>query len=265
MVQASKTASFPHALGFRTGTTSVHTSRTMMLKELTLVLANTSPDASAIAYYVAIIEDNSLGKRTRTTRQRTAKRLAELYALNPSCTIFRLLRHFWPTDPASQPMLAFLAATTRDPLLRDTMPFILSIPVDRVVLPHLIVAYLHERFPGRFQASTTLATAQRLASTWGQAGYLRGKVKKQRVKPYVTPIVTAFALVLGYLCGLRSRRLLDCLWLSCLDRSVSEVMDLISEASKQGWLTFKAAGAVVEITFPGLLTPSEEQAAYESD
>src|SRR5262249_43660644 len=155
-----------------------------------------SPDASAVTYYATIVEHNTLGKRTRTTRQRTATRLTELYALNPSCPIFRLLRHFWPTDPASQPMLALLAAMTRDPLLRDTMPCILSLPVDQMVLPPLIVAYLHERFPGRFQASTTLATAQRLASTWGQAGYLRGKVKKQRVKPHVTPIVTAFALVL---------------------------------------------------------------------
>jgi hypothetical protein len=235
----------------------------MMLKELALVLENTNRDSSAVAYYVAIVEHNSLGKRTRTTRQRTVKRLTELYALNPSCTVFRLLRHFWSADPASQPMLALLAATTRDPLLRDTMPFILSIPVSRIVLPPLIVAYLHERFPGRFQASTTLATAQRLASTWGQAGYLRGKVKKQRVKPHVTPIVTAFALVLGYLCGLRNQRLLDCPWISFLDRSLSEVMDLTSEASKQGWLTYKAAGAVVEITFPGLLTPNEERAAYE--
>lgn len=264
-MQASKTASFPHALGFRTGVTSVHTSRTMMLKELALVLENTSPDSSAVAYYVAIVDNNSLGKRTRTTRQRTAKRLAELYALNPSCTVFRLLRHFWFTDPSSQPMLALLAATTRDPLLRETMPFILSIPVNRMVPPPLIAAYLHERFPGRFQASTTLATAQRLASTWGQAGYLRGKVKKQRVKPHVTPIVTAFALVLGYLCGLRSQRLLDCLWISFLDRSLSELMDLTSEASKQGWLTYKAAGAVVEFTFPGLLTPYEERVAYEPD
>jgi len=90
-------------------------------------------------------------------------------------------------------------------------------------------------------------------------------VKKQRVKPHVTPIVTAFALVLGYLCGWRGQRLLDCLWVSFLDRSLSELMDLTSEASKQGWLTYKAAGAVVEITFPGLLTPYEERAAYEPD
>ena len=110
-----------------------------------------------------------------------------------------------------------------------------------------------------------MATAQRLASTWGQAGYLRSKVKKQRVKPHVTPIVTAFALVLGYLCGLRNTRLLDCLWTHFLDRPLSEVIDLTSEASKQGWLTYKATGAVVEITFPGLLTPYEERAAYEPD
>ena len=260
---ASKTASLLQALGFRTGATSVHTSRTMMLQDLSLMLESTSPDSSPGAYYAAIVEQNVLGKRTRTTRQRTAKRLTELYALDPGCAVFRLLRHFWSTDPASQPMLAFLAATTRDPLLRDTMPFLLVIPVGRIVPPTLIAAHLYERFPGRFQASTTLATAQRLASTWGQAGYLHGKAKKQRVKLPVTPMVTAFALVLGYLCGLRNTRLLECLWAHFLDRSLSELMDLTSEASKQGWLTYKAAGSVVEITFPDLLIPSEERAPYE--
>ena len=39
--------------------------------------------------------------------------------------------------------------------------------------------------------------------------------------------------------------------------------DLVIEASRQGWLNYKAAGSVVEITFPGLLTPQEEKAAYE--
>jgi hypothetical protein len=235
----------------------------MMLKELALVLENTGPGSPTASYYSAIVEDNILGKRTRTTRQRTAKRLVELYALDPGCTVFRLLRHFWSTDSASQPMLTLLAATARDPLRRDIMPFILSIPVHRIVSPSLIAAHLQERFPSRFQSSTALATAQRLASTWGQAGYLCGKVKKQRVKPYVTPIVAAFALVLGYLCGLRSKRLFDCLWVTCLDQPLSELMDLVSEASKQGWLTYKAAGAISEIAFPGLLTPYEERVAYE--
>jgi hypothetical protein len=261
----SKTACFPDGLGFRDGAASVHTSRTMMLEELSLLLERVSPAAPAAAYGSAIVEDNVCGKPTQTTRQRTAKRLTELYALNPSTTVFRLLRHLWPADPASRPMLAFLAATARDPLLRETTPFIQGIPLDKPVTPNEIAEHLGKRFPGRFQESTALATAQRLASTWTQAGYLRGKVNKRRAKPHVTPIVAAFALVLGYLCGLRGRLLLDSVWTRFLDRSPAELADLAAEASKQGWLTYKAAGAVVEVTFPGLLTPDEERIAREQD
>jgi hypothetical protein len=43
------------------------------------------------------------------------------------------------------------------------------------------------------------------------------------------------------------------------------VVDLATEASKQGWLRLKAAGSVVEITFPGLLKPAEERLAHEPD
>ena len=116
----SKVKSLTGKLGFREGNTSVHTSRTMMLNELSLVLAKVSPNAKADEYLAAIIEDNALGKRTRTTRQRTAKRLTELYCLDPTCSLFRLLRHFWSADQAARPMLAFLTAAARDPLLRET-------------------------------------------------------------------------------------------------------------------------------------------------
>jgi hypothetical protein len=133
------------------------------------------------------------------------------------------------------------------------------------VTPEQIAAHLDEKYPRRFQASTALATAQRLASTWAQAGYLRGKVNKRRTKPHVTPIIAAFALVLGYLCGLRGKLLLGSVWTCFLDRSPAELADLAAEASKQGWLTYRAAGAVVEVTFPGLLKPEEERAAREQD
>ena len=118
MVADSKTAKLPVALGFREGATSVHASRTMMLGELSLLLEKVSPNRKADSYVSAIVEENALGKPTQTTRQRTAKRLEELYSLDPNCTLFRLMRHFWPEDQASRPMLAFLAAAARDPLLR---------------------------------------------------------------------------------------------------------------------------------------------------
>jgi hypothetical protein len=55
------------------------------------------------------------------------------------------------------------------------------------------------------------------------------------------------------------------IWTRLLDRSPVELTDLVIEASRQGWLNYKAAGNVVEITFPGLLTAQEEKAAYEQD
>jgi hypothetical protein len=237
----------------------------MMLDELSLLMEQVQADAPLADYRKAVVEENVVGKATQTTRQRTVKRLEELYALDPSRPVFRLLRRFWEADKDGRPMLAFLAAAARDPLLRDVTPWLLEVAQDEVVAPAAIAEQLNRQFPSRFQASTALATGQRLASTWAQAGLLRGKVVKRRGRPRVTPANVAFALVLGYLCGLRGKLLLDCRWTRLLDRAPGEVADLAAEASKQGWLSYKAAGAVVDITFPGLLAPWEEQASHEPD
>jgi hypothetical protein len=237
----------------------------MMLQELTLVLNHVSANATSAIYRQAIIDDNVLGKPTRTTRQRSAKRLAELYALDPGCTLFRLLRHLWPAHPPTQPMLAFLLASARDPLLREATPFVVGIKLDEIVTADMIGEHLAHQYPRRFRPTTLHSTAQNLASSWTQAGYLRGKVKKIRVKPSVSPVVVSYAALLGYLCGLRGKLLLDSPWTRLLDRSPAEIAELTQEASKQGWLRYKSAGSVVEIAFPGLLRPREEKAAYEPD
>jgi hypothetical protein len=237
----------------------------MMLAELSLLLDKVGADAAGDAYLDAINTENVLGKPTRTTRRLTAKNLNQLYALDPGCTLFRLLRYFWPADRSSRPMLAFLAAAARDSLVRETTPFIQGVAVGEPVTSEQIAKYLTDNYPARFKASTALATAQRLASSWTQAGFLQGKAKKKRTRPVVTPVVAAFAVLLGYLCGLRGKRLLESAWTSLLDQSPAEVSDFVSEASRQGWLTYKAGGMVVEITFPGLLKPQEERAAHESD
>ncbi len=265
LVAETKKARLPESLGFREGTSSVHTSRTMMLGELSIVLAHVAPNAKLEEYFAAVVEQNVLGKPTQTTRKRSVQRLVELYSLNHNCPVFRLLRHFWATDAAARPMLAFLAASARDPLLRDTTPFVIAIPVGAAVSPKDVAQHMEQKFPARFKPTTLKSTAQNLASSWTQAGYLSGKVNKERCRPVVTPVVTTFALLLGYLCGHRGKLLLDTVWTRFLDRKSSEITDLATEASRQGWLTFKSAGSVVEITFPGLLKPQEEKASYESN
>lgn len=249
----------PEANGFRCGTVSTHTSRTMMFDELSAVLDRVSASEPAARYVDAIVTENALGKKTQTTRKRTAQRLSELYALDPQCPLFRHLRRFWAADPGSRPVLACLTAAARDPLLREATPFVLSIPHGEPVTPALIANHLAVQYPGRFGPKTLLATAQRLASSWGQAGYLRGKVKKTRSRLAATPAAAAYAVLLGYLSGTRGRALLDTQWIALLDRTPSEARELVAEAGRSGWVSYRAGGGVVEVSFPGVVTPQEER------
>ena len=236
-----------------------------MLAELGLVLDHVEKFAKVEEYKAAIIDDNILGKPTQATRRRTAERLIELYALAPKCSVFRLLRHFWNADILARPLLAYLAAAARDPVLRGATPFVLALPFGSALSPSQTVSYLEEIYPKRFRESTGLATAQRLGSSWTHAGYLKGKVNKKRGRTVVSPVSVAFSFVLGYLGGCRGKMLLDTVWTRMLDRTPPEISALAHEASSQGWLSYKAAGSIVEITFPGLLTTQEEKASHEPD
>lgn len=264
LADARKTK-LPDALGFREGISSVHTSRTMMFADLSLVLEHVEKNAKADEYLAAVVGHNVLGKPTQTTRKRSAQRLVELYSLDQNRPVFRLLRHFWAADASARPMLTYLAAAARDPLLRDATPFVVAIPVNAVLNASQVASHLKDKYPARFKPTTLMSTAQNLASSWTQAGYLTGKVNKKRTRPIVTPVLVTYALLLGYLCGSRGKMLLDTIWTRMLDRTPAEIADLATDASKQGWMNYKAAGSVVEITFPGLLTPQEEKASYEPD
>jgi hypothetical protein len=83
-----------------------------------------------------------------------------------------------------------------------------------------------------------------------------------RTRPLVTTAVTAYALALGYLCGLHGQVLIESAWARFLDAPHDQVIRLAQEASKRGWLDFKGAGNVFEINFPQLLTPKEIQVSH---
>jgi hypothetical protein len=152
-------------LGFCSGPGSVHASRTVMLKELGLLLEGTTSDAPASRYREAIVEDNLLGKTTRSSRLKTAKYLVALYGLDPNCALFRLLRYLWDLDQAGRPMLAFLAASARDSLLREFTDFVLTVPRGQAVSASEIAQALGERYPARFRPTTLHSTARNLASS----------------------------------------------------------------------------------------------------
>lgn len=251
--------------GFKAGRSGAHAARTMMLAELTTVLAAAGNKTTREDYQALIVEDNMLGKRTTSNRWLTARHLADLYALDPAVTVFRLLHKFWDADPAARPMLALLCASARDALLRLSAPKVLAIkPGDAITSDDFVQLFSHE-LPGRFSDSTKLSLAQNVASTWAQAGYFAGKRTKVRTRPAVTPAVAAYALALGYLCGLRGQLLIESFWARLLDVPRDQVIRLAQEASRRGWLDFKGTGNIFDLTFRQLLTPTEIKSSHGPD
>jgi len=249
-------------LGFKAGSGGAHSSRTMMLADLTALLSSAPAEAKRDDFNKRIVEENCLGKKTTSNRWLTARHLADLYGLDQGVTVFRLLRVFWSADVAARPMLALLCANARDALLRLSAKKVLDTKTGETITSADFVNFFNHELPGRFSEAMTTSLAQNVGATWTHAGFFKGKITKTRTRPVVTPAVAAYALGLGYLCGLRGQVLLESFWARLLDIPREQVIGLAQEAAKRGWLDFKSAGNIFEINFHQLLTPREIQLSH---
>src|SRR5262245_32747951 len=75
---------FPEQFGFRSGLKGTHTSRTIMLAELTALLDARDERTTKEGYRKAILDENVLGKRTAATRGLMAQRLSARFHRVPS-------------------------------------------------------------------------------------------------------------------------------------------------------------------------------------
>ncbi len=249
-------------LGFKFGDKGTHTSRTMMLDELSALLRQCRADASRGDYVRALVEENCLGKHTLSTRKLSLQRLTELYGLDPALPLFRLLRVFWDADEKSHPQLALLAALARDPLLRATVPVVLNMkPGDEIARQQMTDA-LAQAVAGRLNDATLDKVVRNTASSWTQSGHLEGRGRKRRVRITPTAASTAFALLLGFLLGKRARNLFETVFSRALDRDPDELMFLAMEAKRLGFLDIKSGGGLTVISFDGILNEQEKQLSY---
>jgi len=95
------------------------------------------------------------------------------------------------------------------------------------------------------------------SSSWTQSGHLTGRVRKYRQKVSPTPIVTVYALVLGYILGARGTGLFNTLWAKVLDTPSEELISLATKAKHLGFLDLSQAGGVLEVSFERILTEDE--------
>jgi hypothetical protein len=253
------------AFGFRDGDRGTHTSRTIMLAELRHLLSAKPATTSKEGYWNSIIAENVLGKRTGSTRRLSAQRLSELYGLVIAIPLFRVFRTLWDIDDVSRPLLAFLCAYARDPLLRLTTPAVLPLNQGEAVGTADIEAVLIKEVRDRLNPSIRNKVARNAGSSWTQSGHLIGRARKIRSRAAATPVNAAYALFLAYLEGFRGQRLLGSDWAQFLDRSPSEVEELARAAGRRGFINYRSVGDIVEIRFPDWVTSEEEELLLEQN
>jgi hypothetical protein len=252
-------------VGFRFGDKGTHTSRTIMLDELSGLLRVAGSNTTRAEYRNLVVEDNCLGKRTAATRRLTYQRLSELYALDGGVVLFRVLRHLWAADERSQPLLALLMALARDPLLRLTALPVLRLRPGEELGRQALTDALDRGTRTRLNQAVLDKVVRNTSSSWTQSGHLLGRNRKIRQTVVPTPAAVTFAIVLGYALGARGARLFETLWAKILDARADELIYLAMDAKRLGHLDLKVSGGVVEVSLLRLLTGEERRLIHGTD
>jgi hypothetical protein len=240
------------AIGFRLGEKGTHTSRTMMLSELSALLAATEPTANREKYAEAVIEMNCLAKPTAISRRKANQRIGELYALDVSMPIFRVFRRLWDIEPAGRQLLAILCAIARDPLLAATAPAILSLPSGAELSRDAMTAAVREAVGDRLNENTIAKVGRNAASSWTQSGHLCGRTFKRRQMVIPTVAAVAFGLYLAHAIGFRGPDLFTSAWMALLDCSPASARQFAMDAKRAGLIDLRMAGDVIELNLDRL-------------
>jgi hypothetical protein len=232
--------------------------RSMMLTELRLLFAAVPATAGRPDYRAAILEGNALGKPTFSSRQKSEKHLYELYGLDPSLALFRLLRRFAAEDLDSLPLLALTCVFCRDPQLRASFALIEALEPGEVLSPARMGAHLESAFPERYSPTMKAALAKNVNTTWTVAGHLKGVSVKRHTLPQPRVAASVYAMLAGTLLGLRGDTLVSSVFARLVGADAFLVLSHLAQGAQRDWLRLRHGGGVIEIDFSALLTPQEE-------
>lgn len=229
---------------------TVHTGRTIMFAEFKKVMDH-GIDNDA---YLDTLHLNVFNKATKSGITYTSRFLKRLYDFDISLASFKALKHFWSiSDEQERPLLAILYAIGNDFLLSESIPIVSNTELGMKVTVESIEGNIETLYPHKYSANTKRSIAQNIASSWKQAGFIKGKVKNIRTQPDIGYLVVAFAFILAYLNGVRGDFILKSNWVKALSLDESTMRSLAIEAGKRDLLQYQFAGNVTSITFNNLL------------
>jgi hypothetical protein len=237
----------------------------MMFLEMRVLVRALPLTVTEDEFTKAIVEENILDKPTLSSRKKSLRHLFDLYGMDPSKALFRVLWDFGHADIDSLHQLCLVCAYARDPQLRHSFELVRTLRLGELLERAVMEQHLEIGFPGRFSPAMKKSMAQNVLTTWTFGGHLAGKVKKTRRLPEPRPVSAAYAMFVGYLTGLRGERLLDSVFASLVASNRSQLQAALSLASAKGLLSLKQAAGIVEFDFSNLLTPAEQALLHESN
>jgi hypothetical protein len=156
-------------------------------------------------------------------------------------------------------LLALLTALARDPLLRLTAAPILRMQPGEELGRQQLTDAIRAGIDGRLNDSIVDKVVRNTASSWTQSGHLRGRGRKIRQYVLPTPVVTTYALLLGYILGMRGMGLFESFWAKGLDSPPNELIYQAIDAKRLGLLDLSQAGGVIDVSFVRTLADDERQ------
>lgn len=241
--------------GFRFENAGVHTSRTMMVEDLSASLRELKSLPAKDTFSRLVKEENILGKRTTSNRIISYKKLCSLYGFDDSIPIFRVLRELWRVEES--PLTASLVARARDPVFDTSYETIKTTPLHTIVESGMFERDLRARWSSTLSDQSLEATAIRVKSSWSQAGYLEGLKEKRRIRPQATKTALTLALWMAFIQGYRDQRLLESRWVESLELDQDQRDALLEIARRHGLIEYRNAGGIIEIRLDRWFTSEE--------
>lgn len=245
--------------GFVSKPVGIHTGKTILLPEVSLLLDAASENTDYPDFRRLIVEQNVILKATASNRKYVFSALTRLYGLRSNLPLFQSLRILWSHAEDERPLLALLLASARDSALRVSAPVILNKQSGETVASSEIEKALADAYGERYGSKTLHNMAKHLGASWVQSGHLTGHSVKRRAQAVSGPASVAYALLLGYLCGARGVMLYETSWARLLDLPRDQIDVQAFAAAQRGWLSYRRIGDVAEINFPHLLGGVREE------
>jgi hypothetical protein len=224
--------------------TGVHLRSTIQVPTLDALFRLVPPGSSIDDYRATVVTENALGRKGSFMRGEIFKRLNAAYRIDPTDPEFHAFRWLWDLTSGARPLLALQRAAQSDLLLAAALQHAARVKVGEPLDMKAVVGTIK---PG-LSPQTGAMAASRLIGSLRQGGYVDEAGPVRRAAPPVFPENVAYAVLVAYNEGLRGRAILESEPMAHLDRTATEVSDLLRNAHARGWLDFRDAGNVVSIT-----------------